>query len=136
MSQDEPTFEQAYARLEQVVRQLEGAPLGLDEAVKLYEEGMASLQKCQRLLAVAEKRISQLTAVTEAGEAETEPFEESTGELHEKVGRRSSATSGKPKTGAKRSTRGKGAGGTGSSGASPEEPGDEGATMDDGEMLF
>ena len=131
MSKEEPTFEQAYARLEQVVRQLEGAPLGLDEALKLYEEGMASLKNCQRLLAAAEKRIELLTGVSDDGAAETVPFEDEAGELHEKVGRRS-GKGGAAKRDSKAS-KGKSKGDE-SEGSAADDVAD--ATMDDGELLF
>src|SRR5690625_2907133 len=39
-NQEDVTFEQAFARLEEVVRKLEGGETNLDESLKLFEEGV------------------------------------------------------------------------------------------------
>ncbi len=63
MSTDEAiTFEQALARLDQVVARLEGGEVGLEEAVTLFEEGQRHLRACRERLAVAQRRIEELTA--------------------------------------------------------------------------
>lgn len=54
------TFEQAFTRLEEVVRQLEGGQQSLDRAIELYEEGMALSQICDQMLQRAQLRISKL----------------------------------------------------------------------------
>ncbi|MCS7192527.1 MAG: exodeoxyribonuclease VII small subunit [Armatimonadetes bacterium] len=60
--QNEPlTFEQAMARLEEIVRLLESGELSLDETVSLYEEGQRLRQFCQQKLNEAEKRIKMVT---------------------------------------------------------------------------
>jgi exodeoxyribonuclease VII small subunit len=41
------TFEQAMARLEEIVRLLESGELSLDETVRLYEEGQRLRQFCE-----------------------------------------------------------------------------------------
>lgn len=56
----ETTFEQAFTRLEEVVRQLEGGQQSLDRAIELYEEGMALSQICDQMLQRAQLRISKL----------------------------------------------------------------------------
>jgi exodeoxyribonuclease VII small subunit len=55
-------FEDAYAELEQIVRRLEGGELPLEESVALYERGRQLAAHCQRLLEVAELRVSRVTA--------------------------------------------------------------------------
>lgn len=53
-------FEKSLARLEEVVRRLEHANLPLDEAMKLFEEGVELSQKCQKQIAEAEGRVEIL----------------------------------------------------------------------------
>lgn len=55
------TFEQAMARLEEIVRLLESGELSLDETVRLYEEGQRLRQFCEQKLNEAEKRIRMIT---------------------------------------------------------------------------
>lgn len=54
------TFESAFTRLEETVRKLEAGKLSLDDATKLYEEGMRLATRCSELLSQAELRISRL----------------------------------------------------------------------------
>ncbi|MSQ09094.1 MAG: exodeoxyribonuclease VII small subunit [Dehalococcoidia bacterium] len=54
------TFEQAFTRLEESVRRLEAGQLTLDDATKIYEEGMRLAKRCSELLARAELRITRL----------------------------------------------------------------------------
>ena len=56
----EPTFEQLYARLEEITERMEQGDLSLEQSVALYEEGMTLAQQCQRLLGDAEQRIETL----------------------------------------------------------------------------
>ncbi len=58
-SKQEP-FEQLYARLEESVNKLEQGGLALDEAIALYEQGMALARTCQERLDEAEQRITKL----------------------------------------------------------------------------
>ena len=51
-------FEQSLARLEEIVRKLESANLPLDEAMKLFEEGMQLSRDCQKQLEQAEARVA------------------------------------------------------------------------------
>lgn len=55
-----PEFEKSLARLEDVVRRLEQANLTLDEAMKLFEEGVALSRDCQKQLEEAEGRVEIL----------------------------------------------------------------------------
>ena len=56
----ELTFEQTLASLDQTVRALETGDLPLDEATRLYEEGMKLARTCNEMLASAELRITQI----------------------------------------------------------------------------
>ena len=54
------SFEQAMKRLEELVESLESGNLELEEALKLFEEGIALSRYCQKLLQEAEGRIQRL----------------------------------------------------------------------------
>ncbi|MBQ7355200.1 MAG: exodeoxyribonuclease VII small subunit [Clostridia bacterium] len=56
----ELNFEEAMARLEQIVRALEGGNVPLDESLTLYEEGVKLVKLCSSRLENAEKRIKIL----------------------------------------------------------------------------
>ena len=58
--QPELKFEEAMARLEQIVRALEGGNVPLDESLTLYEEGVRLVKLCSSRLEIAEKRIKIL----------------------------------------------------------------------------
>lgn len=67
-------FERSLARLEEVVHKLEGANLSLDDAMKLFEEGVQLSRECQKQLAEAEARVEILLKKAD-GKLATEPFE-------------------------------------------------------------
>jgi len=56
----EPSIEEALARLETIADRLEDPSLDLDEAVRLYEEGLRLYERCAKKLDAAELRITQL----------------------------------------------------------------------------
>jgi exodeoxyribonuclease VII small subunit len=55
-----PDFERSLSRLEEVVRKLESPQLSLDEAMKLFEEGVNLSRECQKQLEEAEGRVEIL----------------------------------------------------------------------------
>jgi len=61
----EMSFEQALARLEEIVAQLDGGDLPLDQSMRLFQEGMALKDLCVRLLTEAEAVVEQYCAETE-----------------------------------------------------------------------
>ena len=67
-------FEDALQRLEQIVDQLEGGDLALDDSLKVFEEGVALARRCAKYLEEAEKRIELLTK-DESGLLKIELFE-------------------------------------------------------------
>ncbi len=69
-----PDFEQSLARLEEVVKRLESANLSLDEAMKLFEEGVELSRECQKQLEQAEARVEILLKKA-GGEMVAEVFE-------------------------------------------------------------
>ena len=72
----EPTisFEDALAKLEQCVQQLEDGQIGLEQALTCYEEGVGLLKQCYGLLQDAEKRVQALSGVDDKGQPITRPL--------------------------------------------------------------
>jgi len=66
-------FEEALERLEQIVCQLEDGSLGLDESLKIFDEGIKLTQACTKKLEESEKRI-QILLKNEQGEKSLQPF--------------------------------------------------------------
>lgn len=62
-SREGTSFEDAYGRLNETVRALESGSLTLEEATRLYEEGMALVRLCNELLTAAELKVTQLKEV-------------------------------------------------------------------------
>ncbi|WP_395374327.1 exodeoxyribonuclease VII small subunit [Marinicella sp. W31] len=58
-------FEQSVAQLETIVKQMESQELGLEESLKLYEQGVKLTKECQRMLSSAEQKIQKLMQETE-----------------------------------------------------------------------
>ena len=53
------TYEQAYSRLEEVLRALEDKSTGLDKSLEMYEEGIALYRRCNALLDEAEMKVKK-----------------------------------------------------------------------------
>ncbi len=58
----EPSFEQRFGKLEEILKTLEGGELPLDSALKGYEQGIAALRDCREVLAQAKLRVEELAA--------------------------------------------------------------------------
>lgn len=56
----QPTLGQRMARLEQILSRLEREDLELEDALALFEEGVAHLRESEQLLRVAELRVERL----------------------------------------------------------------------------
>ena len=67
-------FEASLGRLEKIVGALEKGDLSLEEALKLFEEGVQVSRFCARVLKEAERKVEILTR-NEEGNLESEPFE-------------------------------------------------------------
>lgn len=70
----EAKFETAYKKLESIVDQLESGDLELDQALKLYEEGIRHSRLCAKKLETAQKRVQKLSR-SPSGELETEDLD-------------------------------------------------------------
>jgi exodeoxyribonuclease VII small subunit len=69
-----PDFEKSLLRLEEVVRRLESPQLSLDDAMKLFEEGVQLSRECQKQLEEAEGRVEILLKKAD-GKFAAEPFD-------------------------------------------------------------
>ena len=67
-------FERSLQRLEEVVKRLESANLPLDDAMKLFEEGVELTRECQKQLEQAEGRVEILLKKAD-GKIAAEAFE-------------------------------------------------------------
>ena len=70
---DELSFEAAIARLEVIVKTMEGDAVSLDESLSLFEEGIALVRRLSRELDEAEQRVMILQR-TPDGEIKPSPF--------------------------------------------------------------
>ena len=69
-----PDFEYSLTRLEEIVGKLESASLSLDDAMKLFEEGVQLSRDCQKYLEQAEGKVEILLKKV-GGEMAAEPFD-------------------------------------------------------------
>ncbi len=69
-----PDFEQALTELEALTERLERGDLPLDEALKLFERGVALTRHCQGALQAAQQKVEIL--LKRGGELQAEAFEE------------------------------------------------------------
>lgn len=54
-------FENSLHKLEELVEKLESGDLGLDDSLKLFEEGVQLYKKCKDKLVATEKKLALLT---------------------------------------------------------------------------
>jgi exodeoxyribonuclease VII small subunit len=73
------TFEQALAKLEEIVSAIEEGKVPLEQSIDKYAEGVELVKQCRQILDRAEKKI-QLLGRGEGGQLEV------TGELDEQAG--------------------------------------------------
>ncbi|MDF3128006.1 exodeoxyribonuclease VII small subunit [Kiritimatiellaeota bacterium B1221] len=67
------SFEDSLKRLEQLVNEMEGGELSLDQMITHFEEGTSLVEKCGKRLNEVEQRIEKL--VKKDGKITSEPFE-------------------------------------------------------------
>ena len=68
-TKDKVSFEKALKQLEEIVHKLESGELGLEESLKLFEEGVKLSRMCNKKLELAERKIEMLTK-DETGESQ------------------------------------------------------------------
>lgn len=67
------SFEQALARLDEIVSALEAGDIGIEDSITHYEEAMQLKAHCQRILDHAEQRIRRIQ-IDAAGEVTAAEF--------------------------------------------------------------
>ena len=72
MAEKKLSFEENIEKLEEILSKLEDEKLPLDTSVKLYEEGMKLISKCNRELEAAERKIKILTRTANGEIVESE----------------------------------------------------------------
>ncbi|MGA1762333.1 MAG: exodeoxyribonuclease VII small subunit [Gammaproteobacteria bacterium] len=55
-----PDFETSIKRLEDIVSKLEAGNLDLDTSIKSFEEGVALVKECQKIISEAELKVNKL----------------------------------------------------------------------------
>ena len=60
MNQENKTFEENMARLEQIVRAMERGDVPLEESLKLFREGTTLVQSCSKLLDDAQLQVQMV----------------------------------------------------------------------------
>ena len=65
------TYEEAIARLEEIVAGLEQGDQPLDASMKLSEEGIGLVDFCSRKLEKAEQKITELSEIPEKAEGKS-----------------------------------------------------------------
>jgi exodeoxyribonuclease VII small subunit len=73
------TFEEALQELEQILGEMEGGSVGLEDSIVKYERGSFLIRHCRTVLSAAEKQIELLTKAPD-GSIASEPMPEPAGE--------------------------------------------------------
>lgn len=71
---DDMTFEASLTRLEEIVGQLEKGDLALEDALKVFEEGVRLSKSCMKILEEAERKVEVLLEDKD-GAKRLQPFE-------------------------------------------------------------
>ena len=71
---EDASFARQLERLEEIVRRLEGQELDLDDALKLFEEGVERLRETRDRLTAAEAKVKQVLT-DQAGNLKVEDFD-------------------------------------------------------------
>jgi len=71
----EKKFEAALSRLEEIVSELESGELGLEQSLKLFEEGVKLARVCNARLEDAERKV-EILLKDKNGKVTAKPFEE------------------------------------------------------------
>lgn len=67
MNDDKPTYQQLSAKLDVVLSQLQEPDVDVDQALKLYEEGLQLAKKCEAHLKRAENKLTKLAPQAKLG---------------------------------------------------------------------
>ena len=79
-----PSFEKAFSRLEEILEKMNSGALALEDSIRLYEEADQLIQLCSKHLSQAESKIEMLIknregtlALSSSGSPMMEPFSSS-----------------------------------------------------------
>lgn len=72
---DEPSFEDALQRLDEIVTGMEEGQLSLESMISSYEEGVSLLKLCRNRIDGARRRVELISGDLEGGKATLAPFE-------------------------------------------------------------
>lgn len=70
MNQQNKTFEESMARLEQIVRAMERGDAPLEESLKLFQEGTELVRSCQKLLDEAQLQVKKIMTAPDGSPVE------------------------------------------------------------------
>lgn len=63
-----PSLEETFKQLEEIINQMEGQDVSLDESFQLYQQGVEKLKSCSDLLDRVEKKLMVLNSEGELEE--------------------------------------------------------------------
>ena len=72
MNPQNKTFEDAMARLEQIVRAMERGDVALEESLNLFREGTELVRSCQKLLDDAQLQVKKIMTAPDGSPVEEE----------------------------------------------------------------
>ena len=70
MNPQNKTFEESMARLEQIVRAMEGGDVALVESLKLFQEGTELVRSCLKLLDDAQLQVKKIMTAPDGSPVE------------------------------------------------------------------
>ena len=76
MNQQNRSFEQNMARLEQIVRAMERGDVALEESLKLFQEGTELVRSCSKLLDEAQLQVKKIMTTPDGSPVEEEFIDE------------------------------------------------------------
>ena len=72
MNEQNKSFEQNMARLEQIVRAMERGDVALEESLKLFQEGTELVRSCGKLLDEAQLQVKKIMIAADGSPVEEE----------------------------------------------------------------
>ena len=76
MNDNNKSFEQNMARLEQIVRAMERGDVALEESLKLFQEGTELVRSCNKLLEDAQLQVKKILTAPDGSPVEEDFVDE------------------------------------------------------------
>ena len=76
MNENNKSFEQNMARLEQIVRAMERGDVALEESLKLFQEGTELVRSCSKLLDDAQLQVKKIMTAPDGSPVEEDFIDE------------------------------------------------------------